>query len=602
MKRVNLNRNAFCIAVLLYSFCLFFVSPALPAAEKAIVLGASAGWGAVDKRVQVEEMAAVRPHAVLALSSAWSGSSYSGGAEAGTTARSEDDILTLYAAYRNYPAQESALDLDLRFDEGRSDRFADSQGKYRVSVTGSVQGVNERLARYGRGAALFTGEERYKGVNSAPLTVQPTASALFAPGRSVRDFSIEFWLYPNTMENGEQIFVWTAAENQRIFCEAARNRIRWTFQELFTPPENLRAPGNGARQNGASRPNSAGGNGGRPRLTITLESKSAQVPRKWGHHLVRYNADTGLLEYLINGQIESTAHTTASGREGGDVYTPLINRDGAFVLGNRFSGMLDEFRIYNRVINAPGHAALKQPERTALDLPELAKFPREGGRVETRTIDLGTPGSEVLKLEASGGRLASAARGMTVKNTYAGKGNFRFPDNSTLQFFVRAGEEPYRFGQRPWIPVIPGELVPGAILGRYVQVAVAFYPSGDCETSPYLEEVRIIYNSNDPPYPPSWVNARAADGSVDLSWRASPDEDVRGYLVFYGTASGVYYGQGALLGHSPIDVGNRTSFRIEGLRNGTLYFFTVVAYDETGPRPDSIFSREVSARPLRAGG
>jgi len=581
MKRLNLSRNASFIAFSLYSFCLFFVSPTLPAAEKAVVLGASVGWGAVDKRVQVEEMSAVRPHAVLALSSAWSGSTYSGGAEAGTSARTDEDILALYAAYRNYPAQESALDLDLRFDEGSSDRFADSQGKYRISVSGAVQGINERLARYGKGAALFTGNERY---NSAPITVQPTASALFAPGRSVRDFSIEFWLYPNTMENGEQVFVWTAAENQRIFCEAARNRIRWTFQEFFTPPESLRSPGI------------------RPRLNITLESRSAQVPRKWGHHLIRYNSDTGLLEYLINGQIENTAHTTASGREGGDVYTPLVNRDGTFVLGNRFSGMLDEFRIYNRVINAPGHAALKQPERTALDLPELAKFPREGGRVETRTIDLGTPGSELLRIEASGGRLASAARGMAVKNTYAGKGNFRFSDNATLQFFVRTGEEPYRFGQTPWIPVIPGEMVPGTILGRYVQVAVAFYPSGDCETSPYLEEVRIIYNSNDPPYPPSYVNARAVDGAVELSWRASPDEDVRGYLVYYGTSSGVYYGQGALLGNSPLDVGNRTSFRIEGLRNGTLYFFTVVAYDETGPRPDSIFSREVSARPLRAGG
>jgi len=589
MKRINLNRNASCI-VSFYIFCGIFVSPNLPAAEKAIVLGAAAGWGFVDKRVQVEEMAAVRPHAVLALSSAWSGSSYSGGASAGTNPRADEDILALYAAYRNFPAQESALDLDLRFDEGRSERFADSQGKYRINVSGSVQSVNERLARYGKGAALFTGEDRYSG---APVTVLPSASALFAPGRSVRDFSIEFWLYPNTMENGEQIVAWTAAENQRILCEASRNRLRWTFRELFTPPENLRSPGIRSGNTAA---------GGRPRLNITLESKSAQVPRKWSHHLIRYNGDTGLLEYLINGQIESTAHTTSSGREGGDVYTPLINREGVFVLGGRFSGMLDEFRIYNKVINAPGHSALKQQERTALELPELAKFPREGGRVETRTIDLGTPGSELLKLEASGGRLASTARGTAVKNTYAGRGNFRFSDNSTLQFFVRAGEEPYRFGQTPWIPVVPGEMVPGAIFGRYVQVAVAFYPSGDCETSPYLEELRIVYNSNDPPYPPSWVNARAVDGAVELSWRASPDEDVRGYLVYYGTTSGVYYGQGALLGHSPLDVGNRTSFRIDGLRNGTLYFFAIVAYDETGSRPDSVFSREVSARPLRAGG
>jgi hypothetical protein len=130
-------------------------------------------------------------------------------------------------------------------------------------------------------------------------------------------------------------------------------------------------------------------------------------------------------------------------------------------------------------------------------------------------------------------------------------------------------------------------------------VAVAFYPSGDCSTSPYLEELQIVYNSNEAPYPPSLVTARALDGAVELSWRVSPDEDVRGYLVYYGTSSGVYYGQGAVLGASPLDVGNRTSLRIEGLQNGTLYFFAVVAYNGTGLRSDGKFSREVSARPLR---
>jgi hypothetical protein len=571
--------------VTLYSFCLFSVS--LGAAEKTLILGASAGWGAVEKRVQVEEMTAVRPYTVLALSSAIQAGQPAGGggaAVAGTPDRTGDDILALYAAYRNFPGQESALDLDVSFDEGRPERFADSSGNYRISVSGAAQSVDERRARYGRGAALFTGEDRNNG---APVTIRPTSSSLFAPGRSVRDFSIEFWLYPNNMENGEQIIAWTAAENQRIFCEASKNRIRWTFQELFTPPEKLRQ---------ASR----GGSGERPRLTITLESRASIIPRRWSHHLIRYNADTGLLEYLVDGRIENMAYTTASGREGGDVYTPLINRDGAFILGNRFSGMLDEFRIYNKVINAPGRTS--SLNSASLELPELAKFPREGGRVETRSIDLGKPGSVVLRIEASGGRLGSGGRGMTGKNIYAGKTNFRFPDDSTLQFFIRVGEDQYRFGQIPWIPLTPGETVPGAIKGRYVQLAVAFYPSGDCETSPYLEEIKIGYNSNEAPYPPSLVSARALDGAVELSWRVSPDEDVRGYLIYYGTSSGVYYGQGAVLGASPIDAGNRTFLRIEGLQNGTLYFFAVVAYNETGLRPDGKFSREISARPLRTGG
>jgi hypothetical protein len=587
--------------IVLYSFCLFFVSLNLEAAEKTLILGASAGWGTVEKRVQVEEKTAVRPHAVLALSSAMqagrpgttggSGKTGGGAAAAGIIENTADDILALYTAYRNFPVQESALDLDVSFDEGRPDRFSDNQGNYRIRVSGAAQSANERLARYGRGAALFTGEDRYYG---APITIQPTLSSLFAPGRSIRDFSLEFWLYPGNMENGEQIIAWTAAENQRILCEASKNRIRWTFQELFAPPEKLR------QTSGIRAGNNGSIAGERPRLVIAMESRGSIIPRRWSHHLIRYNADTGLLEYLVDGRIENMAYTTANGREGGDVYTPLINRDGAFVLGSRFSGMLDEFRIYNKVINAPGHTTAF--DNTSLELPELAKFPREGGRIETRSIDLGKPGSVVLKIEASGGRLGSGGRGITGKNIYMGKTNFRFPDDSTLQFFIRAGEDQYRFSQIPWIPLIPGETVPNTIKGRYVQLAVAFYPSRDCETSPYLEEVRIGYNSNEAPYPPALVSARALDGAVELSWRVSPDEDVSGYLIYYGTSSGVYYGQGTALGASPIDAGNRTSLRIDGLQNGTLYFFAVIAYNGTGLRPDGKFSREISARPLRTGG
>jgi hypothetical protein len=304
-----------------------------------------------------------------------------------------------------------------------------------------------------------------------------------------------------------------------------------------------------------------------------------------------------LLEYLINGRSEQLAHTTASGIEGGDVYTPYIDKDGAFVLGGRFNGMLDEFRIFNRTLTAPGRNSLDKQGKTALELPELAKYPRSGGRIETRTLDLGERGSRILKLEASGGRYSQK------KNTYAGISNFRFPDNAALQFFIRTAEEPYHFATIPWTPIMPGAELPPDLQGRYVQLAAAFYPSADCETSPYLEELRIVYDSNEPPYPPSLVLARALDGVVELSWRASPDSDTRGYLIYYGTSSGVYYGQGAAQGESPINAGNRTSLRIEGLKNGTLYFFVVAAYD--GP-PGTIrdlhpgkFSREVSGRPLR---
>jgi hypothetical protein len=170
-----------------------------------------------------------------------------------------------------------------------------------------------------------------------------------------------------------------------------------------------------------------------------------------------------------------------------------------------------------------------------------------------------------------------------------------------IQFFIRAADSPYQWteDESEWLPFEPGTDFAGTVRGRYVQLAAAFYPSGDGEAAPYLDEIRIVYRRDDPPRPPSMVAALARDGAVDLSWRASPDADLSGYLVYFGAASGEYFGESALLGASPVNAGKRTSLRINGLENGTLYYFTVAGYDRNNPVNAGEFSREVSARPLR---
>ncbi|MDR0377734.1 MAG: hypothetical protein LBH70_08080 [Spirochaetaceae bacterium] len=560
------------ITLLLYS--LLRVSSLQALEEKVFVIGASSGWNTVENRVQLSEIPALRPFPVLALSSAWT--------EDAGNAADEDrrDILALYEAYRNFPAAENAVDLSLSFDQPGPSAYRDARGRYRVEASPALQRVDGRWARYGAGAAMFAGT-REEGV---PLRLIPE-TGIFSPGRGMRDFSIEFWLYPNNLENGEQILAWTAVPPkkneslQRIFCEAVRSRIRWTFLNFFA------APGSPDQS---------------PALSISLETRKNLVPRTWSHHLVRYDASTGLLEYLVNGEAENAAYTTLSGREGGSVYTPYPGRDGFFVLGGRYSGLIDEFRIYREAIGAPGRGVLNAAGRTSPELPDLAKFPKSGGRFETRSIDLGEPGSTVLRIEASGGRYTAGSAGRRpVRNMYEGKGDFRFPDDSAVQFFLRAGEEPYRLNRVPWTPVRPGTELSGEIRGRYVQLAAAFYPSGNRETGPYLEEVKIVYESNEAPYPPSLVTARALDGAVELNWRPSPDSDTTGYLVYYGTSAGVYYGEDAVQGASPIDAGKRTSLRLEGLKNGVLYFFAIAAYDGNAGLHAGQFSKEVTARPLR---
>ncbi|MDR1618118.1 MAG: fibronectin type III domain-containing protein [Treponema sp.] len=151
---------------------------------------------------------------------------------------------------------------------------------------------------------------------------------------------------------------------------------------------------------------------------------------------------------------------------------------------------------------------------------------------------------------------------------------------------------------------MPGTDLPDIFRGRYVQLAADFYPSGDGEISPYLEEIRLVYRPDEPPLPPTQLRALARDGEVQLDWKPGPDGDIQGYLVYYGTVKGEYFGNDAMQGPSPIDAGARTGLRIGGLKNGVLYHFAVAAYDrkgagDAGPYHAGEFSREVSARPLR---
>jgi hypothetical protein len=238
--------------------------------------------------------------------------------------------------------------------------------------------------------------------------------------------------------------------------------------------------------------------------------------------------------------------------------------------------MIDEFRVYSRFN----------------ETPLLSKYPLQGGRIETRPLDLGERNSKVLKVEALGGNFSPMA-GDLMRNEYTGSGRFRFANNAMVQFFIRTEEE------SEWQPFEPGVDFSGDIRGRYVQLAAVFYPSGDGEATPYLDEIRVVYQRDDPPLPPSVVTAVARDGAVDIVWKASPDADVSGYLVYFGTSSGEYFGESTIRGVSPINAGKGTSVRIDGLKNGTLYYFAVAAYDRMNPANAGEFSREAMARPLR---
>src|SRR5688500_15029335 len=78
------------------------------------------------------------------------------------------------------------------------------------------------------------------------------------------------------------------------------------------------------------------------------------------------------------------------------------------------------------------------------------------------------------------------------------------------------------------------------------------------------------------------IASEAAD--VTLAWDSNIEDDIAGYHVAYGLASGNYT--------TVVDVGNATSHRLFNLESNRTYFFAVRAYNFKGMT--SGFSSEVS--------
>jgi PKD repeat protein len=73
--------------------------------------------------------------------------------------------------------------------------------------------------------------------------------------------------------------------------------------------------------------------------------------------------------------------------------------------------------------------------------------------------------------------------------------------------------------------------------------------------------------------------------NVALEWDAPSDPSlIAGYRIYYGLNSGAY--------DSSMDVGEVTTYVVDGLKTGSTYYFAVIAYDASGNESD--FSNEVS--------
>ncbi|MDR1786230.1 MAG: fibronectin type III domain-containing protein [Spirochaetaceae bacterium] len=430
-------------------------------------------------------------------------------------------------------------DLLLDFEGDLGDRA----GNYEAAFSGARRSSR---ALMGKGAALAQG--------SGGISVRGKPSALFGSPGAAGSFTIEFWLKPAIAENGETVLSWSSsriARNypyyQQISAAISNNRLEWEFFNVFF--------------------GSAG-----PMEKMGLRSSGIIIPDKWAHHSVSFDEETGLLEYAIDGRTEDVRYVTATGREGGEIFQPILGAPAPLELCPAFAGCIDEVRILRRPAGRVDETRYTQGNNGVYcDIYGI-----DGGRFETLPITA-SPGATLVSFES----LEDA------------------PDETSIQYFVRAGDHLFGWTESdpPWFPVEAGKPLPD-LRGRYFQIGASLYPDGAGSISPSVTSVSLTWREEVSPLPPSSVQARAENGAVSLSWSISPDEAVGGYYVYYGERPGEYLGAAAAEGPSPVSAGKETSLRLTGLKNGRMYYFAVAAYSRHDPAVAGEFSREVHARPL----
>ena len=474
---------------------------------------------------------------ILGGKEGWSAFDYSNGVTTGTGRYGYDCIELATNSF----ATDELTDLLIDFENPGSPL---SSGAYDI-LTNNLRISTDAIMEKGAGLSR----------NIGGLSVLGKPGAFFGTEGLLGSFSIEFWLCPSIAENGEVIIKWESSKNVRgrliyqlMNCIFDGGHLSWTLSNFF---DNYR--------------NEYGNN------EINLKGTSNIIPDKWTYHVLTYDCETGILEYIVNGVTEDLLYVTSTGDANGEIEFIVLGTPSELQFCTEYTGKIDDIRIMRRPYTPPEY----QSAEYAGTLRRLIYSPT-GGRFETKPIKVST-----------GARLNSLSAVDSI------------PPQTDVCYFVRSGDNFYNWTDTypEWKPVENGAILDG-VTGLYFQVACNLYPDGDGETTPSVTSIELDFSELPLPLPPFTVKAEAGNGSVLLKWKYSVDDTAGGYYIYYGSRPGEYLGRIAVEGASPIKIGNQTSFKVTGLENGKIYYFAIAAWSALDDRIIGPLSKEVFARPL----
>lgn len=430
-------------------------------------------------------------------------------------------------------------DMLLSFENGD---FKDLRGNYIVGENNLSTTFDSIMGQY---SAFSRG-------NPGGISLSGKAGTLFSSVGHTGSFVIDFWMKPSNVENGEILLNWRSSRTvgqkiiyQHISFIFNSDKMMCIFSNIF---------------DGYTKDDG----------DVFLKGDERIIPGKWSHHIISYNQDDGLLTYKVDDTTQDVAFITTNGHESGSVYSAILGTKASVLLCPKYTGLIDDFCIQTSHEGVPVNPTIHDEESLT-----QSHFVTSGGRFETTPIMLNA--------------------GTTLNRVNA---IIDSPKETEVHLYVRSGNNHFRWTSDypEWHRIDAGQNLSG-ITGMYFQVACDLFSDGSGTLTPCVSRLDLVYTPLQEPRPPYKVQIARGNQSVTLKWTRSVDKDVAGYYIYYGTKSGEYLGNRALEGLSPVNVGNTLSYTLNGLQNGTIYYFAIASISSVDHKITGDLSKEVYARP-----
>ncbi len=372
------------------------------------------------------------------------------------------------------------------------------------------------------------------------IALTPQKGSVFYSDSSLDSYTIDFWVYPQSLYEGNTIFSFYGPTYIKEYDKIDYSGIKllYTTNSVVLQFANIYRIGN------------------QP-ITFDVKTNLDLEIGKWQHVAITYNKTTGKLTILKNGNKRRIVWLTDTSNENGTLLNPYISKyiKHNLVIGESFFGNIDEFHISKKFKE-------KYDSRKYVDLK---------GVVLSKVIDMEYYGSIFKDFKIKGNK----------------------SNKTELIGFVRSSETIFNSDTDDieWIEISKA----GNLKGRYIQWKIFLLDSYSGQYSPVLYDFIYNYIPNYPPTKPEGIRYKLVDdGKVKIEWKKNVETDIKGYLVYYGPKSHYYISEDAKEGISPIFTKNNYIYL--SLPKYEEYFVSVKAVDNSYGSQKSAFSKEILVR------